>query len=380
MAAAAALPGALFGGDDRIASVKATAGVLNPQTPAVPKFGSDEDVARSRWFGPFAQIGSAILVEVRTTSGLTGFGLGGGGAASVQIIHEHLRHLLLGVKPANIGRIWSQLFDATSFYGRRGLPIMAISGIDLALWDLAGKAAGKPVCELLGAHAGRKIPAYYTGTNLAWAVQNGFRAFKLPVSSIGAEEGQDGAKRLEKMVADARGTIGPGTDLMLDCLCRWNVPFTLHAAERLAPYKIRWIEEPLSPDDLDGYAELCRKVKNVQIASGEHEFTRYGFDTLLRRKAVQVLQPDISWSGGLSELREIAKLPSREAVPLVPHRGGSLYGLHFIAGTPGCNLAESFGLGENGTRTMKAMTPPFENGHLIVPDKPGFGVDLRDAG
>jgi L-rhamnonate dehydratase len=378
LAGAAALPWAVFGADDRIASVKATAGVLTPRTPVAPKFSSDDDIARSRWFGPFAQIPSAILVEIRTASGLTGYGLGGGGGAAVYIIEHHLSDLLVGVKPAHIETLWSQLFNSTSFYGRRGLPVMAISGIDLALWDIAGKAAGKPVCELLGGRAGRRIQAYYTGTNMAWAAKQGFHAFKLPVSSIGPEEGEPGAKRLEKMVADARTAIGPTSDLMLDCLGRWNVPFTLQMDQRLAPYKIRWFEEPLMPDNLDGNAELCRKVKHTQIASGEHEYTHYGFDELIRRKAVQVVQPDISWSGGLSELRKIADMALREKLMVAPHRGGSLYGLHFIAGTPGCNLAEGFGIGESGTSTMKAMTPPFEDGFLTVPDKPGFGVELGE--
>lgn len=375
IAGALGLPAALFGADDRIASVKVRAGVLSSRAPTPPKFNSDEDPGRSRWFGPFAQIPSGILVEIRTTSGLTGFGLGGGGGAAAYIVEHHLRDLLVGVKAANIERIWSQLYGSTSFYGRRGLPVMAISGIDLALWDIAGKAAGKPVCELLGGQR-RKIPGYYTGTNLAWAVSRGFRSFKLPVSSIGPEEGEQGARRLEKLVADARQTIGPASGLMLDCLGRWNVPFTLQAAKRLSRYNIRWFEEPLMPDDIEGYVELCRKVRHTRIASGEHEYTRYGFAELIRRNAVQVVQPDISWSGGLTELRRIAEMALRRSLIVAPHRGGSLYGLHFIAATPGCDLAESFGIGESSTSTMKAMTPQFENGFFVVPDKPGFGVEI----
>jgi L-rhamnonate dehydratase len=375
LASAVGLPAALFGADDRIATVKARAGVLTAKVPTAPKFKSDDDPARSRWFGPFAQIPSGILVEIQTTSGLTGFGLGGGGGASVYIIEHHLRDLLVGVKASNIETIWSQLYGSTSFYGRRGLPVMAISGIDLALWDIAGKAAGKPVCELLGGRR-RNIPGYYTGTNFEWAVKLGFRAFKLPVSSVGPEEGESGAKRLEKMVADARQTIGPASDLMLDCLGRWNVTFTLQMAQRLARYNIRWFEEPLMPDDIEGYAELCRKVQHTRIASGEHEYTRYGFAELIERKAVQVVQPDISWSGGLTALRKIATLALDRGLLVAPHRGGSLYGLHLIAGTPGCNLAESFGIGETSTSTMKAMTPQFEDGSFALPDKPGFGVEI----
>ena len=374
--AAAALPATLFGADDRIASVKATANALTEMPPSPPKFTSDDDPARSRWFGPFSQIPSAILVEIKTTSGLTGYGLGGGGGAAVYIIEHHLRDLLIGVKPANVATIWSQLYESSSFYGRRGLPVMAISGIDLALWDIAGKAANKPVCDLLTPGARRKIPSYYTGTNLAWAAGRGFRAFKLPVSSIGPEEGEAGLKRLEKMVEAARQTIGTATEIMLDCLGRWTVPFTLEADRRLAPYRIRWFEEPVMPDDLDGYAELCRSIRHARIACGEHEYTHYGFAELFRRHAVQIVQPDISWSGGLSELRKIAAMALGQSLTVAPHRGGSLYGLHFIAGTPGCNLAESFGIGEKANTVMQAMTPQLEDGFLLVPDRPGFGVEI----
>jgi L-rhamnonate dehydratase len=376
LAGAALFPRNLFGADDRIASVKATPHVLTGRTPENPKFRPDDVVSRAHAFGPFAQIPAAVLVEIRTTSGLTGFGLGGGGAAAVMIIEQHLRELLVGEKTANIDSIWSELFSATSFYGRRGLAVMAISGIDLALWDIAGKAARKPVCELLGGKAGHKVATYYTGANMVWAAKQGFRAFKLPVSSVGSEEGDAGLKRLEKMVAEARAATGPTADLMLDCLCRWDIPFTLRAVERLAQYRIRWFEEPLLPDDYDGYAELCRRVRGTQISSGEHEYTHFGFAELIGKKAVHIVQPDISWSGGLTDLRKIADLALRQKLTVVPHRGGSLYGLHFIAGTPGCDLAESFGLGENGTDVMKAMTPPFQDGFLVVPDKPGFGVEL----
>ena len=382
-AAGLALPARLFGAAGRIASVDAWSSVLLPaRAPAAPKFASDDDAARRRWFGPFAQLTSAIVVRIRTAQGLTGYGLGGGGGASVYLIEKHLRDLLVGTDPAGITLRWEQLYDSTAFYGRRGLAVMAISGIDNALWDLAGKAAGKPVCELAaGAEkspATKKTAAYYTGANLEWAAAQGFRAFKLPISD-GPPQGREGIDRIVKQISAARRLIGPGADLMIDCLGRWTVPYTLDMVHRLAEFRLRWIEEPLMPDDLDGYQELCRTVRGPRIASGEHEYTRHGFAELLRRKAVHIAQPDITWSGGFSELRQIAALARADGVPVVPHRGGSLYGLHFILSTPGCDLAESFGIGERGTPVMQAMTPPFERGFLTVPAKPGFGVEMDEA-
>jgi L-rhamnonate dehydratase len=149
--------------------------------------------------------------------------------------------------------------------------------------------------------------------------------------------------------------------------------------ERLAPSRLMFIEEPLQPDDMAGYAQLCARVRSTKIASGEHEYTRYGFENLIARKAAHILQPDITWSGGLTELRKIAALASAHQLPMIPHRGGSLYGLHLILATAHCGLAESFGVGEKGNEIMQAMSPRFENGYLYPPEKPGFGVELTDA-
>jgi L-rhamnonate dehydratase len=372
-----ALPSALFGARDRIVETTAWSGIFSGREPARPKFASADDPARARSFGPFAQLTGAILVRVRTESGLTGYGLGGGGGAAVYIIERHLAGLLEGAHPAPVESLWDQLYNASSFYGRRGVAVMAMSGIDLALWDIAGKAAGKPVAKLLSASPRASCPSYYTGTKIDWALDQGFTGFKLPVSDV-APESPGAAKQIEARVAETRRKIGPEALLMIDCLGRWTVPFTLDMAKRLAPYRLHWIEEALMPDDMEGYARLCREVRGTHIASGEHEYTHYGFGELMRRNAVQMLQPDISWSGGLTALRRIAALAAPRKLPMAPHRGGSLYGLNFIAATPACTLAESFGLGENGGGLMRAMTPRFEKGQLYISDKPGFGVEIDE--
>jgi L-rhamnonate dehydratase len=184
---------------------------------------------------------------------------------------------------------------------------------------------------------------------------------------------------MRKAVAEieaARKAIGPDAELMIDVLCRWNVPYTMEMADRLAPSKLMFIEEPLNPDDLAGYHQLCQKIETTKIAHGEHEYTRYGFENLITRKAAHILQPDITWSGGLTELRRIAALAQAAQLPIIPHRGGSLFGLHFILATPNCNLAESFGIGEPGNEMMQAMSPKFADGHIYPSDKPGFGLSL----
>ena len=366
-------------GQQRIDSVKAWVMPLLPTARfGTAAFRGDQDPARSRWYGPFSQLAGSILVEIKTTGGLTGYGLGGGGSAAVHVIENHLRDLLLKADPANIEALWEQMYSSSLFYGRKGLAIQAISGIDLALWDLAGKTAGQPVYKLLGGATKERVPVYLTSKNVEYGLQHGIKAFKLPVDSA-PHEGKDGMRKAVAQVEGARKAIGADAELMIDVLCRWDVPYTLAMVERLAPSRLMFIEEPLSPDDMAGYAELCAVVRSTRIASGEHEYTRYGFENLIARKAAHILQPDITWSGGLTELRKIAALASAHQLPLIPHRGGSAYGLHFILATAHCGLAESFGVGEPGNEMMQAMSPPFQDGYLTATGKPGFGVEITDA-
>ena len=186
-------------------------------------------------------------------------------------------------------------------------------------------------------------------------------------------------RRTINQLKEARSAIGPDKLLMIDCLARWDVPYTLEMAERLQEVKLHFIEEPLYPDDLSGYERLCQEVGSTKIASGEHEYTRFGFQELIGHKAADIIQPDITWSGGLTELRRIAAVASVASIPIIPHRGGSLYGLHFILSTPNCHMAESFGTGEPGNELMEAMTAPFKEGHYYPPAKPGFGVELGET-
>jgi L-alanine-DL-glutamate epimerase-like enolase superfamily enzyme len=148
--------------------------------------------------------------------------------------------------------------------------------------------------------------------------------------------------------------------------------------DRLQEFRLYWIEEPLSPDDLEGYARLCREVHAPLIASGEHEYTRFGFAELLRHKAVKLLQPDTTWAGGLTEVRRIAALAASESLPMVPHRGASPYGLAVIFSTPNCLMAESFGSLESSNELLAAMTARFEDGCYYPHEKPGFGVELSE--
>jgi L-rhamnonate dehydratase len=345
---------------------------------AVPQFTSDFDPARSRWIGPFAQLGGAIIVEIKTEQGITGYGMGGGGAAAATIIEHHLGPLISGANALNVELIWEQMYSATLFYGRKGVVIMAISGVDLALWDIRGRHAAQPVYKLLGGPNRDKVPAYYTGAEMEKALDLGFRAFKYPIRH-GLAEGREGMKKTLAELREIRGKIGPDNQLMIDVTCQWDVPYTLEMADRMQEFRLFWIEEPVSPDNLEGYAQLCREIRGPLIAGGEHEYTRFGFEELISHKAVKLLQPDTTWSGGLTEVRRIAALAAAHNLPMAPHRGGSPYGMSVILSTPSCILAESFGILEKSTPLLAAMTSRFENGFYYPSEKPGFGVEVTSA-
>ncbi len=377
-----AAPAALAAGAvDRqeIVSVKAAPFSMLPASRfGGNRFQGDHDPARYRWFGPFSQLTGAILVRIQTKQGLTGYGMGGGGTAAIHIIDNHLKDLLVGTNALNVEMLWEQIFASTSFYGRKGVAIQALSGIDLALWDIAGKNAGVPVWRLLGGQVREKVPAYFTGPNLEAGLKLGFGAFKLPMP-LGPDDGDGVKARIVDLLTKARNTIGPDKLLMIDCLCRWTVPFTLEMAERLQEVRLHFIEEPILPDDLSGYEKLCREVKGTRIASGEHEFTHYGFDILLRHGAAHFLQPDLTWSGGLTTGRRVATMAAAKSVPVMPHRGGSAFGMQLVISHPNCPMAESFGTGEQGNELMALCTAPFERGYYRPPQGPGMGVEFSEA-
>jgi L-rhamnonate dehydratase len=214
----------------------------------------DYQATRSSWS---ARWGPDLLVRISTDDGLTGIGCTIPAGAR-PIVEHHFRHLLLGQDPFDVERLWDQLFRSSLPYGRKGLPIMAISAIDIALWDIVGTATGQPVWRLLGGATKASIPVYATGNDVAFYQQLGFTGFKLAMPH-GPADGWDGTKRNVALVERARETVGPDAEIMLDCYMAWTVDYTLRMTRLLEPYRVRWIEECLPPDDLAGYAELTAK-------------------------------------------------------------------------------------------------------------------------
>jgi L-rhamnonate dehydratase len=371
-----ALGGGVLAGQeaDRIVSVRAAPIPLLPTSRfGRAEFRGDGDPARKRWFGPFSQLAGSILVQIRTRDGLTGYGMGGGGSAAVLVIEQHLKDLLLGANPSNIDLLWDQMFASSSFYGRRGLPVMALSGIDLALWDILGKRKKQPVWQLLGGATRRSVPSYFTGANIDRAVELGFTALKFGAGADGSPEA------FLKVLERGRKALGPQGKLMVDVLCRWDVATALDFCRRAEKHGLYFLEEPLYPDDVEGYARLVREVKRARIACGEHEFTHYGFAEIIRNKASHILQPDLTWTGGLTPALRTLPLAKAAGLPVMPHRGGSLFAIHLAIANADIPMAESFGTAESGNELMELFTPPFEKGAYLAPQGPGLGFELTDA-
>ena len=375
-AAAGSLPAAAQTPSLEIDSVRAVPlSLLPPSRFGSNQFKGDRDPARFRWFGPFSQLAGATLVEIKTAGGLVGHGMGGGGGAACYVIENHLRDLLIGANAMNPELLWDQMFSSSSFYGRKGIAVQAISGIDLALWDLAGKARGVPVHKLLGGAVQAKVPGYFTSAKPEIGLELGFTAFKLPMEI--SPEAPDARQRIVERLVEARRTVGKNAQLMIDVLCRWTVPFTIEMAQRIADADVRltFIEEPILPDDIPGYETLCREVKGTRIASGEHEYTHFGFHELIRHKAAHILQPDLTWSGGLTTGKRVLALATQAGLPVMPHRGGSAFAMQLIVTSKQCPLAESFGTGENNEMWSR-LAAPFEKGFYRAPEAPGMGIEL----
>jgi L-rhamnonate dehydratase len=295
------------------------------------------------WRGSMGQ----IVVAIDTDTGLTGYGVGGGGSAALHVIEQELRPLLVGADATPVEQLWELQYRATLAYGRKGLAIMALSGIDLALWDLRGKAADLSVARLLSPTPAADVAAYYTvgmagddpAAGIDQALAEGYRIIKLGLGGFALPEDAD---RLVRAVHEVRERVGADVALMADAAMAWmDREAVLDLALALTAVDLGWLEEPLPADDLDGYAWLTERSP-IPIAGGEHEYTARGFADLLARGCHQIYQPDICWCGGLTQVRQVYALAQTHGVRVVPHRGSEVFGLHAVlALEAGAPLAES---------------------------------------
>jgi L-alanine-DL-glutamate epimerase-like enolase superfamily enzyme len=357
--------------------------------------------------GMQAQRGS-LLVEIETDGRLIGIGEAGvGGGATAAVIERQLRPMLIGEDPLLIERLWQKMFARTRQYGRRGIVMNAISGIDIALWDIAGKIAGLPLYRLFGACCDG-IEAYASGgfyqegksiDELAGEAEGyrarGFKGMKMKVGrnpSTGSHLRHlvNHAERCEvepeediARVAAVRRALGPRAKLMVDVNCAWSPSFAIEMGRALEPYKLYWIEEPVATDDIAGSAAVADALA-TPIAGYETEIGLYGFRELIERGAVDIVQPDLAWSGGFSECRRIAAFAQAHHRMVAPHAfAGAVTlaaSLHFIASIPN-GLVLEFDQNPNGLRD-ELLKEPIRidgDGMIKLPERPGLGIEIDPA-
>jgi L-rhamnonate dehydratase len=337
---------------------------------------------RSLFFPDAGKVPS-FTVEITTDKGVTGYGNGGPGGGMVVI--EHLTKLLLNQDPFDIERLWDICWRSTMNYGRMGVTMNAISGVDLALWDIIGKALNVPVYRLIGGEVKPRVPGYCTGNDIEQHVESGFTKLKLAIPH-GPADGREGMKKNVELVKRARQALGPDGDIMLDCWMAWTERYTIEMAEMLAPYRIYWIEEVLQPHDYAGFGRLNSAIKSTRIATGEHEYGRYGFRYLLEHNAASIWQPDLTWCGGLTELRRIGALAAAYDIPVIPHGGGLNGATHWIIANVNAPWAELFMPAPGGPKQVYDLwaeqyqiTRGPEGIYTRPPDRPGFGWDIEVA-
>ena len=323
-----------------------------------------------------------LVVEIEAADGTTGFAVTTGGEPAAFIVEKHLARFLEGRDPAQIEKIWDQMYFSTQYYGRKGLVVNAISGVDLALWDLLGKLRGEPVYQLLGGAVRDELVFYATGARPDIAKELGFIGGKMPLHH-GPAEGEEGFARNIAMLEDMRAKVGPDFWLMLDCWMSLDLNYSIKLARRAQDCGLKWIEEALSPDDYWGYAELKRNAPpGMLVTTGEHEATRWGFRMLLEMGCCDIIQPDVGWCGGMTELMKIAALADSRGVLVIPH-GSSVYSYHFVITRHNSPFAEFLMMAPAADRVVPMFHPQLigepvpVNGRLKLADTPGFGVELN---
>ncbi|MBR9762166.1 MAG: mandelate racemase/muconate lactonizing enzyme family protein [Rhodobacteraceae bacterium] len=338
-----------------------------------------------------------LLVEVICEDGTTGWGecLGPAGP-NAAVVAAYAPHVI-GQNPLETEKIWATCYNALRDQGQRGLTITALSGIDIALWDLKGKILGQPVSVLLGGRWREQIEAYATGSfkrdgvdrvadnaeEMAGHAAAGFRRMKVKIG-FGVEEDL-------RVIAAVREAIGPDRRLMIDANHGYTVNEAVDLGKRAAKFGIDWFEEPVVPEQLDAYLEVKAR-QPIPLAAGETWHTRWGYRDPLQRRVVDIIQPDICGMGGLSEAKKVADLASVHGIRVVPHVWGTAVqiatALQFMSAmvpdpvrnAPVAPILE-FDRTHNPFRQAVVTTPlEHQDGFVTVPDGPGLGIEIdRDA-
>lgn len=345
---------------------------------------------------------NSLLVKVITDEGIIGWGEAGQfGPPELPktVIEEVLKPLLIDKNPFNTEKIWQDMYSYTRDYGQKGSVIEGISGIDIALWDIKGKALNLPVSTLLGGRYRDKVQAYATGlyfkdsyqledyvNEVGSYVEKGFKGVKIKIGSNSMEEDL-------KIISSIREKFGDSLLIMVDANHAYNANTAIRMGLKMEKYNIYWFEEPVIPEDIESYLEV-KNALTTAVAGGECEFTQYGFKNFIKNRALDIAQPDICVAGGFTACRKIVDLANIFGIHVVPHVWGSAVSLFAtlqliatIPDLPPTNIPRAgvnqtlleFDQSENLLREGFIKNKfQFKDGFVTIPDAPGIGVEIDE--
>ena len=281
--------------------------------------------------------------------------------------------------------MFEKMYRGSLYYRRKGVTLAVISVIDLAIWDLLGKLRNEPVYRLIGGATKERINFYCTGPEPTAAKKMGFWGAKVPLPYC-PEEGHEGLRKNVEFLRKHRESVGPDFPIMVDCYMSLNVTYTIKLVKACEEFNINWWEECLSPDDNEGYELLKRAHPTATFTTGEHEYSRYGFRKLIEGRNLDIIQPDVMWLGGMTELLKVAAMAAAYDVPVVPHASGP-YSYHFVISQPNTPFQEYLANSPDGKSVLPVFGDLFldepipTKGYLTTADldKPGFGLTVNPA-
>lgn len=336
---------------------------------------------------------SMVLVEVRDEEGRRGYGEAiarRGGEMTVAAVESLLGPVVVGAEPRDVEGLWVRMIDRLRRWGHdRGTVIEALSGIDSAIWDLLGKQEGKPVWELLRGSGRERVPCYASSvyiadpeTMVAEALEQRDRGFQTIKVKIGRSRGETGIAADVEALEAIRAALGPTAGIVVDANGEYDAATAIRVGRHLERLEIGWFEEPVPPDDLEGYARI-RQVLGVPLARGETDFSPFGFRALLARRLIDVVQPDLGRCGGVTGARHVYTLAYASNVDFAPHTGFSgglsqLAAIHVGAAAPALRAVEYMFIDNPVREIFAAGFPAPTAGELPVPDGPGFGLELDE--
>ena len=324
---------------------------------------------------------SQLFVHIYTDEGYEGLGMAEATPGTRQVIQGTLRQILIGKDPFDIEKLWDQMFWAVRGFGRKGVAFCAISAVDIGLWDLKGKILGLPLYKLLGAYTD-SVPVYGSGgwTNFTEEqlikemedyIESGINRVKMKVGKDHGKSEREDINRVEAV----RKAVGDDITIFLDANNGYYKKQAIYMAKEFEQFQVGWLEEPLIPDDIDGMANVSQST-HIPIASGEHEYTKFGFRDLVQRGGADIIQPDIARVGGVTEWMKIAHICQAFNLPIAPH-AMQLPHLHVACAIPNLKVVEYMNTQLEGDRIWYTEFPEQKNGMWSpFKDKPGLGLEL----